>query len=145
MATHSSTSRFSRLHGIQAVRAVVDRGAVGPLGTHPAHDDVAPFVDLERIALGVFDGEVFDGEVAGGDQQALGTLNLALEGEDALVHASATNGDSVDIERQAACQLEGAGWNLDHVTGLGADEPGLQVLGELLGSHFDLGRTAGDQ
>ncbi len=86
-------------HGINAVRAVGGVGAAGPFDAHAADGDVGAVLDGERVAGGVFDGDIFDGEIVGFDEHALRAGFLSGERKDGLVHALAADGDAVDGER----------------------------------------------
>ena len=86
----SSISTFLRQHRIEAVGAVGFLRSAGPTGAHLAKGDAVAAVDLDGVALGVFDRQVFDREVLlAGDQNAFaaGALPLLVEGQDRLVGA----------------------------------------------------------
>ena len=118
-------------HRIQAVAAVGFLGSAGPTGADFAKRDAVAAVDLDRVALGVFDGQVLDREILPcWSRECLRRRCLALlvEGQNRLVLALAANRDVADVERQRGGELELAFAEFDHVARLGVDQRGLSPL-----------------
>ena len=116
------------MHRIKAVGAVVLVRAVGPLGPHTHDGDAVDALDLDRIALGIFNREILEDRAARGNQKALGPAALVFERENRAIHALPNDRYIRIVERKAVADIIETFRQYDRVTRLCKDQRLLQLL-----------------
>ncbi len=119
------------LHRIDAVGAILVARAAGPFRAHPPHRHAIRAVDFQRVALGVFNRQVFDRESVGSYREPCRTALLILKRQDSLVDALAPDGHVLDRERERAVHIQAAFGQFDHRAGFGGNQRFLEFLLEI--------------
>lgn len=128
-----------RLHRIDAIRSVLLARTVRPFGPDTADRDILAFVDLERIALCIFDCEILDRKVACGNQQALCPGDLIGKTENGFVHPCPADRYAIHRQAQTAIEIVRPFRNFDDITWLGINQ--LRHQG-LFGADFGFRRIS---
>ena len=91
--------RIFSLNWVDSVSAVIYARSARPLRPHSPDHDIARFIDLQRVALRILDGQIFDHEVTPRDKQSLSADQLSLKIENRIVHALTTDRNAIRCER----------------------------------------------